>query len=252
MHLKIYCKTIKESGLQSNQGELDIYYGMANCFVNVIPAFYNTLSDYEKERADRFRRRSDYNCYVSAHALLRIELSKILKRNANSFIIKETKNGKPYIPGAEIPFSLSHDNDVFTFVIGGKQQILGIDIEQIKTDFDFTNISKEYFSIKEQKLIFSFDSMVDQSRTFFELWTRKEALLKAIGIGINTDLFKVQVLEGENSLDIETMQTNIETFMISTIMKNNLILSIASSIDFTPNLKNLSADPSLVSFTISN
>jgi 4'-phosphopantetheinyl transferase len=140
----------------------------------------------------------------------------------------------------DLPFSLSRANNSFAFVIGGSNQFLGIDIEQIKPGIDFINISKDYFSPKEQQLIFFFDRIVDQNQAFFEIWTRKEALLKAIGIGINTKLSKVQVLEGENHIDIENVNIDANTFKISTMMNNMTLISIASSIDFIPRFKELS------------
>jgi 4'-phosphopantetheinyl transferase len=240
MHLQVYCQNIKNHRFQGRSSDLEVYYGIADSFVNMVPIFYNYLSDYEKARADRFKHESDYNCYISIHALLRIELSKLLRTKAKSIRIEESENGKPFTSGVDLPFSLSRTKNIFAFVIGQSNQLFGIDIEQIKPGIDFTNISREYFSIKEQQLIFSFDRIADQNRTFFEIWTRKEALLKAIGTGINTELCKVQVLEGENHIDIEGVQINANSFKIATIMNKRALISIASSIDFAPRFKDLS------------
>ena len=93
MHLKVYCQNIKNTWFQGRSSDLDVYYGIADSFVNMDSVFYYYLSDYEKARADRFRYESDYNCYVSVHALLRIELSKHLRTKAKSIRIGESKNG---------------------------------------------------------------------------------------------------------------------------------------------------------------
>jgi len=240
MHLKVYCQNIQDTWFQGRSSDLDVYYGIVDSFVNMVPVFYYYLSDYEKARANRFKHESDYNCYIAAHALLRIELSKLLRTKAESIRIEESVNGRPFTSGVDLPFSLSRTKNIFAFVIGQSNQLLGIDIEQIKPGIDFTNISREYFSIKEQQLIFSFDRIADQNRTFFEIWTRKEALLKAIGTGINAELSKVQVLEGENHIDIEGVQINADSFKITTIMNKRALISIASSIDFAPRFKDLS------------
>ena len=240
MLLKVYCQNFKNTWFHGISSDLDVFYGIADSFVNTVPVFYNYLSDYEKARADRFRYEADYNCYVSVHALLRIELSKLLRTKARSIRIKESKNGKPFTTGGDLPFSLSRTNNLFAFVIGRSNQFLGIDIEQIKPGIDFTNISRNYFSIKEQQLILFFDKIADQNRAFFEIWTRKEALLKAIGVGINTELSKVQVLEGGNHIDIAGVKINADSFKITTIMNNRALISIASSLDFAPKLKDLS------------
>jgi 4'-phosphopantetheinyl transferase len=159
---------------------------------------------------------------------------------AKSIRIAETETGKPFIPGFDLTFSLSRTKNMFAFVIGKNDQILGIDIEQIKPEIDYKNISLNYFSIEEQLSILSFKNIADQKRTFFEIWTRKEALLKALGAGINNNLVKVHVLEGENVLDLLGKQNNYHSFKIDTVRKKEAIISIASSTDFIPEFKNLS------------
>ena len=240
MRLIVYCQNTKYALNPQSISDLDVHYGIADNFVNLIPVFYNNLSDYEKARANCFKYESDYISYISAHALLRIELSKLLNTNAKSIRIEQADNEKPFLPGINLTFSLSRNNKSFAFVFGHSNQLIGIDVEQIKTDIDFTGISERYFSVKEQQLIHCFDRTSDQIQAFYEIWTRKEALLKSIGIGINTELSKFQVLEGENQLDIEGLQLNTSSFKILTIMKDRALISIASSIDFNPLFKDLS------------
>jgi len=174
------------------------------------------------------------------HALLRIELSKHLNTKARSIEIRESGNGKPFIPGKDLPFSLSRTKNLFAFVVGHSNQFLGVDIEQIKPEIDFINISRNYYGANEQKLILSFNNIADQKRTFFEIWTRKEALLKALGIGIITELSKAQVLEGKNIVEIKEVHINDHLFKITTTLRKEALISIASSIDFVPEFKNLS------------
>jgi 4'-phosphopantetheinyl transferase len=239
MHLNAYCRNIKDNWYQNSGGDLDVYYGIINSFAEMVPDFFNYLSDYEKIRANSFKRKSDYDCYISAHALLRIELSKLMSTEANLIRIEESLNGKPFTAGIDLPFSLSRTNNSFAFVIGRSNQSLGIDIEQIKPGIDFFSIARTYFSPKEQQLISSFDSIIEQIHIFYEIWTRKEALLKAIGIGIITELSKVEVLEGENHIDIEGVHIRANLFSISTITFNSMIISVASSNDFSPRLNDL-------------
>ena len=243
MHFKVYCQNIENTGTQAKSGNLVVYHGLTDSFKHRIHVFIEFLSENEKSRAERFIHKSDYNCYVSVHALLRIELSKYLGTKAKSIVIREYENGKPYIPETDLPFSLSRTRNMFAFVVGQSMHFLGIDIEQIKPDIDFINISRNYFSVKEQQLILSFKNVADQKRAFFEIWTRKEALLKAIGIGINEEISKFEVLEGENILEIEEVQVH-EHFMITSVMKKDALISVASSADFVPVFKNLSFIPS--------
>ena len=240
IQLKVYCQNFEDSAYHGRSGNLVVYHGLADSFVYKLPEFFDYLSVGESARAERFKHTSDYNCYVAVHALLRIELSKLMGIKAKSIRISESETGKPFIPDIDLPFSLSRTKNMFAFVIGKKHQILGIDIEQIKPEIDFKKISLNYFCVEEQLSILSFKNIADQKRTFFEIWTRKEALLKALGVGISNDLVKVHVLEGENVLDLLGRQNNYHSFKIDSVRKKEAIISIASSTDFVPEFKNLS------------
>lgn len=240
IHLKVYCQNLEDTVNYKRSGNLIVYHGFADSFVHELPAFLEYLSPGESARADRFKHVSDYNCYVAVHALLRIELSKRIRIKAKSIRIADTDTGKPYLPGYDLSFSLSRTKNMFAFVIGKNDQILGIDIEQIKPEIDFLSIALNYFGTEEQKTVFSSRNAEAQKLIFFEIWTRKEALLKALGVGLNTDLVKVHVLEGENVLDLLGKQNSYHSFKIDTVRKKEAIISIASSTDFVPEFINLS------------
>jgi 4'-phosphopantetheinyl transferase len=240
MQFKVYCQNIEQNWNHGKSADLMVYHGLADCFVNKIPFLFDFLSDSEKSKAERFKRETDYSCYVTVHALLRVELSKHLKTKARSIKIGESECGKPFIPGEDLPFSLSRTKNLFAFVVGKSNQFLGIDIEQIKPEIDFASIAYNYFSVREQQMVLSQSNITDQKRIFFEIWTRKEALLKAIGIGLNTDLNKVQVLDGGNMLELDGVEISNHSFKIATTQKKEALISIASSKDFVPEFKNLS------------
>ena len=240
MHFNVYCQKVEYNWVHRKPPDLTVYYGTADFFVNMIPTLYHHLSISERSRAELFQREADYNCYITVHALLRIELSKELGVKAGSIKMGESEKGRPYIDGADLPFSLSRTKNLFAFVVGKGKQYLGIDIEQIKPEIDFVGIARSHFSHREQQLVLSQKNISDQKSLFFEIWTRKEALLKAIGIGINTELSKVQVLDGGNLLEIADVEINNHSFKIATAREKEAMISIASSKDFVPEFKNLS------------
>jgi 4'-phosphopantetheinyl transferase len=240
MRIKVYCQNLKDELFQKRGGDLEVYYGIVDSFADMIPVLYNYLSDHEKARANRFKNKSDYTSYISAHALLRIELSKLMNTEPRLIRISESLTGKPFATDKDLPFSISRSANSYAFVVGRGDQFLGVDIEQIKPDIDFKGISHTYYSPDEQRYILQYDKTSDQKKAFYELWTRKEALLKAIGIGINTELNKVQVLEGDNYIDIGEEKAGANTFKISTIIKNMMMISIASSLNYVPEFKEVS------------
>jgi len=76
---------------------------------------------------------------------------------------------------------------------------LGVDVETVDRRVDHRSVSMHYFTPEEQDHIARSD---DAKRTFLELWTRKEAVLKASGVGIMDDLRSLRVDQAVNKLSI--------------------------------------------------
>jgi 4'-phosphopantetheinyl transferase len=85
---------------------------------------------------------------------------------------------RPYFPG-DFDFNISHSGDIVVCaaLIGGK---IGIDIEKICPGPSYSALNV-LFSVSEQRLV---QSSTDPLSAFFGLWTKKEALLKASGLGV--------------------------------------------------------------------
>jgi 4'-phosphopantetheinyl transferase len=94
--------------------------------------------------------------------------------------VKETAKGKPFIPG-EQSFNISHSGDFVVVAFSNAE--IGVDVEVID-DFDLTTMSG-FFHPNE---IDAVEQATNQLGKFYELWTRKEAFLKAMGIGITEEL----------------------------------------------------------------
>lgn len=89
---------------------------------------------------------------------------------------KRDKNNKPYI-GAWRSFNISHSGEMV--VLGISDSCIGVDIEQ-RRPLNYLQIINE-FHPAEQEFI---QRAVDPQEAFYEIWVKKEALLKAIGTGI--------------------------------------------------------------------
>ncbi len=93
--------------------------------------------------------------------------------------------GKPYFNN-DFDFSIAHSGNmvVCTGIKGGK---IGVDIE-IKEDRNTDNL-REYFTDAEWGKI----SADNTNATFYKLWVRKEACLKAIGKGLFQPVNEIEV-----------------------------------------------------------
>jgi 4'-phosphopantetheinyl transferase len=92
-------------------------------------------------------------------------------------------------------FNLSHSGDWVVLAFGRNRNI-GVDVEMIKVDLDVQSIASRYFTAEEAALI---ENAADRQTTFFHLWARKEAYVKACGSGLYRELssFSVPVADGE-------------------------------------------------------
>ncbi|MBP9741867.1 MAG: 4'-phosphopantetheinyl transferase superfamily protein [Burkholderiales bacterium] len=131
--------------------------------------------------------------------------------------IEFTQHHKPYIakPATiNLKFNISHCyNYVVLATYEGADYEIGVDIEMVNNNININEMSSIVFSATEQKLI-------DNSQyNFFKLWTKKEALIKAMGTGFTTDFYK------DTQLNLSTLETQND-YTIITYTLENYFLSV--------------------------
>ncbi len=133
------------------------------------------LDERERERAARFHSARDRIRFIAAHSALRRILALYLRCPPEALRFTHTELGKPWIEGP-IRFSMSHSGDVALYAIARGE--VGVDVEQVREGIDVRGIAARFLPAEEVREI------EDSSTAFFRLWTRREAYLKARGIGI--------------------------------------------------------------------
>lgn len=178
-------QTINDLNNIETTDDLIVVYG--HCSPESLGTLSNYLSESEKIKYKRYRNRTPPEC----RAVLRILLSKYLNSPPETIEILETKFGKPYIEHKGLFFNVSHTDS--SFVIGiGKIGRIGIDIECLSVNEDVKSLTDFTFSEDEKRLYFDPD---DEFLSFTKIWTLKEALLKAAGIGLVDRLNELNVHE---------------------------------------------------------
>ena len=143
--------------------------------------FSVVLSREEEERAMRFVDPLFCRRYRSGRTLLRLILSRYLSEEPENIPFSLGPFGKPFIAGASLHFNVSHSGAAF--VVAVSRHEVGIDIEKLFDRVDVATIAEAYFTPEESNELREFPQK-ERLRKFFELWTRKEALLKGLGLGI--------------------------------------------------------------------
>ncbi len=139
------------------------------------------LSAEERERAGRFRFDRDRNRFTACRGILRELLG--LKPREN---LVYGEFGKPRLQDSEIRFNVSHSHGMGMIAITRGREV-GCDIERIDPSFADENIPERFFSPYEVKALRALPAR-DQCEAFFRCWTRKEAFIKACGMGMSLAL----------------------------------------------------------------
>jgi 4'-phosphopantetheinyl transferase len=118
--------------------------------------------------------------------MLRILLGRYLETPPAEIRFQYENHGKPEIalPHAcrDLRFNFS-DSGGLALIAVGSGRTLGVDIERVRPLPDFLDIATRFFSAREVQAILALSENKRQE-AFFACWTRKEAYLKATGIGL--------------------------------------------------------------------
>lgn len=154
-----------------------------------------SLNSLEQERAKRYKIGSKREEFVLARGYLRNILAAAMDVDPCELTFGESEHGKPYLKSPtfehSISFNVSHSHG-FALIAATLDKQVGVDIEKIRDNIDFTPLAKRFFHACEAEAINAL-AEADRLGAFFACWARKEALLKAIGKGISFGLNKFEV-----------------------------------------------------------
>lgn len=123
------------------------------------------------------------------------------------------KNGKPM--SKKTYFNISHSHGLVVLVLD--QHNIGVDIEKIK---EVEQKTIDFISSNEEK------KYIKNIKNFYEVWTNKESLVKAKGLGMRKDIKLIPSLpiNGKKAYDDEL-------YYSKTIVFNDYILCVTRTID---------------------
>ncbi len=144
------------------------------------------LSIDEHERAEKYLMPLLHDRFIAGRAALRHVLAACLNRKASEIVFSYGTKGKPECEG--IYFNASNSGGFGAIAVSFEGRV-GIDIEDMSLGRCNLAIA-DYFSEEEKALI---AAMPEKRReeSFYALWVRKEAVMKAVGTGLSLGLDKV-------------------------------------------------------------
>ena len=204
------------------QSHVHVWRVPTRCGADEIDGFRELLTPDEAARADRFRFDRDRSSFVVRRGVLRLLLGRYLEANRSgaqsavscpapggggaiqrAFILPFDVNayGRPLMPagatGCNLCFSVSHSRDLALLAFAWDRQV-GVDIEAVRSDVDVVGVAARFFSERERRALLALPAE-QQRDAFFACWSRKEAYIKARGMGLSLslDTFDVSLSPGE-------------------------------------------------------
>ncbi len=146
----------------------------------------------EQARVPRFRFERDRTCFVNRRVFLREVLGRYLQADPGSLRFTTSGNGRPeLVEHKGLSFNASHSSTLAVVAVSRGPSV-GVDIERLRAVPDGLGVADDLFTTHElASLRASIEA--ERSATFLRLWTRKEAVVKALGTGLSTPLSSFDV-----------------------------------------------------------
>lgn len=145
----------------------------------------SVLTGAELQRADRFAAERDRAQFEQRRAFRRFCGATALgsSQPLPEIIFEETENGRPYLSEApDLWFSFSSCRSGLLGAWSSTHAI-GVDLEDRTRDLEARELAQQFFSVAEAEAVEEVGGL-QRLRTFYQLWSLKEAALKSIGEGL--------------------------------------------------------------------
>lgn len=167
---------------------MTVEYHLWRCDLDREVQWPDVLDEHEIKRARAFAFPRLRDRFIAAHCFLRIVLGKVTGLDPAALRFGFTPPGKPYLattPTFGPAFNLSHSEGVAWLLIApqGATDEVGIDVEVDRAIPDAVELGATVFTAKEMGELRQLEGQW-RDRAFLTCWTRKEAYLKALGLGL--------------------------------------------------------------------
>jgi len=156
----------------------------------------NLLDAGELQRIQRIRLQEARRLALTSHAVKRLVLASYLRRRPQSLRFVAGSFGKPMIRSAagdppDIHFNLSHSGNSILLAVSNHRPV-GIDTEVWSPETSLADLGARVLSAAELGAAGEL-SPADAHRALMRTWVRKEAVLKAVGVGLQGDMTRLHV-----------------------------------------------------------
>jgi 4'-phosphopantetheinyl transferase len=175
--------------------EIHVWRARLDCPAPLVEELGRRLSHDEVQKAARFRFSRDSRRYTVTRGALRTLLARYLDVPPDALRFQYGQEGKPALePGHEsdVQFNVAHSHELALLAVT-RRRAVGVDLEYRRPLADAGQIARRFFSPQEVAALRA-APQDNRSSIFFQIWTRKEAFIKATGKGLSQPLSSFDVL----------------------------------------------------------
>lgn len=162
---------------------------------HIVQQLASFLTVDEMQRANRYHFKRDSRHFIVARGIVRLVLSHYLDCPPAEVQFALGAYGKPSVTmqpnGLDLRFNVSHSHELALIAVTLGREV-GVDIEQIRPLDDADLIAEHFFSLSERAVLRSLPAAAKQ-QGFYACWSRKEAYIKATGLGLTQVLSEFDV-----------------------------------------------------------
>ncbi|QUS60114.1 4'-phosphopantetheinyl transferase superfamily protein [Synechocystis sp. PCC 7339] len=176
----------------------------------LIPGYQALLSSEEMARGERYQRPQDKQRFLTMRLALRILLARHLNCLPQQLQFTYGPQGKPELVSRELRspwFNVAHSSNYGLIGLSTEGEI-GVDLQIMVPKAHGLKLARRFFSLQETEQLENLPPE-ERIKLFYQLWTAKEAFLKATGQGISGGLH--QVMPSKNLDQYQCLPSNYET-----------------------------------------
>lgn len=156
------------------------------------------LSPEELARAERFHSMRDRHAFTATRTALRMLLGRYTGESPSALRLETGSFGKPALDERcnprRLSFNVSHSG-AYALLAFGVGVHVGVDVERVRSEKEVTEVASSVLQASEYERLMSLPPL-ERRLAFFRAWTRKEALVKALGYGLSMPLSELEVTFG--------------------------------------------------------
>jgi 4'-phosphopantetheinyl transferase len=199
------------------------------------------LSPDEHERAGRLIREHKRVRFIAGRSTLRRLLGQYLDEKPQALIFRYGPHGKPALAtrtsSTALTFNFSHSKDLALLAVTAAREI-GIDIEYLHRDISVDSFARHILCENEAAALQRLPAE-RRKQALLTAWTRKEAYLKALGVGLAQSMksFSVGIDDDETTvrrLENANGEPQLWTFAPLAVHPDYLACLISPGSDWTP------------------